>query len=56
MNFYYNPVRLHWGGHCICGIKEELERLHAKNILTIKWSDQALENQAGKELYEAVQN
>lgn len=56
MNFYYNPVRLHWGGHCICGIKEELERLHAKNILTVKWSDQALENQAGKELYEAVQN
>lgn len=54
MNFYYNPVRLHWGEQCLSELKGELESLQAKKILIIKWSDNALDNQAGKKLYEAV--
>lgn len=54
MNFYYNPVRLHWGEHCLAEIKEEMQQLQAENILIIKWNEKALENQAGKELYEAI--
>lgn len=54
MNFYYNPVRLHWGEHCLCELKKELQSLQAKQILIIKWSEQALQNPAGEELYEAA--
>lgn len=54
MNFYYNPVRLHWGEHCLCELKTELLKLQAKNILLIKWSEQALNNPAGEDLYHAV--
>ena len=54
MNFYYNPVRLHWGEQCLSELKGELESLQAKKILIIKWSDNALDNQAGNKLYEAV--
>lgn len=54
MNFYYNPVRLYWGEHCLCELKEELQHLQAKNILIIKWSEQALKNPAGSDLYEAT--
>ena len=54
MNFYYNPVRLHWGEACLNGLKGDVESLQAKKILILKWSEQALENQAGKKLYEAL--
>lgn len=54
MNFYYNPVRLYWDTHCISHIKENVKELNAKKVLLIKWSETALQNEAGKELYEAL--
>lgn len=54
MNFYYNPVRLYWDSHCICHIKGNIEELNAEKIMLIKWSEAALENKAGNELYEAL--
>lgn len=54
MNFYYNPVRLHWGEACLNGLKGDVESLRVKKILILKWCERALENQAGKKLYEAL--
>lgn len=56
MNFYYNPVRLHWGEHCLNELKTEVQNLSAKHILIIKWSEQALNNTAGEELYRSISN
>ena len=54
MNFYYNPVRLYWDSHCIKNLKENIKELNAGKILLIKWSETALQNEAGKELQEAL--
>lgn len=54
MNYYYNPVRLYWDAHCISNIKENIAELGAKSVLLIKWSNAALENQAGKDMYQAL--
>lgn len=54
MNFYYNPVRLYWDTHCISHVKENVKELNAKKVLLIKWSETALQNEAGKGLYEAL--
>ena len=54
MNFYYNPVRLHWGEQCLSELGNELQSINAKKVLIIKWNDKALDNQAGKLLHEAV--
>lgn len=54
MNFYYNPVRLHWGEQCLTRLTEELQELKAEKVLILKWSHSALENPAGSALYEAV--
>lgn len=54
MNFYYNPVRLYWNEQCICNLKENIKELNVKKVLLIKWSENALENNAGKELYGAL--
>lgn len=55
MGTYYNPVRLYWGVHCLKEAKEVIETL-GKNVLLIKWSDTALDNEAGNELTEALIN
>ena len=54
MNYYHNPVRLYWDTHCIKYVKDVIGELNVKKVLLIKWSETALENQAGKELYEAL--
>lgn len=54
MNFYYNPARLYWGEHCLNELKTEVQNLQAKHILLIKWSEQALENTAGEEMYQSL--
>lgn len=54
MNFYYNPVRLYWDTHCITKLKENIEELNVRKILLITWSENALQNSAGQELYEAL--
>lgn len=54
MNYYHNPVRLYWDTHCIKYVKDGIGELNVKKVLLIKWSETALENQAGKELYEAL--
>ncbi len=54
MNFYYNPVRLYWDEQCICNLKENIKELNVKKVLLIKWSENALDNNAGKQLYEAI--
>lgn len=56
MNFYYNPVRLYWDTHCMEHVKDVIEELNAHKILLIKWSETALENQAGQELYKSISN
>lgn len=54
MNFYYNSVRLYWDSHCICNLKDNMEELDVKKVLLIKWSENALQNDAGEELREAI--
>lgn len=54
MNYYHNPVRLYWDTHCIKYVKDVIGELNVKKVLLIKWSETALENQTGKELYEAL--
>lgn len=54
MNTYYNPVRVFWGEHCLVDMKNVCEEL-GKKVFLIKWSDKALDCNAGKELKEALQ-
>lgn len=54
MNFYYNPVRLYWDFKCIKDLGPCIEGLNVKKILLIKWSEIALDNSAGKEMYEML--
>lgn len=54
MNYYYNPVRLYWDTHCLKHMSDIVKNLGANNVLLIKWSEAALENQGGRDLYEAL--
>lgn len=55
MGTYYNPVRIFWGEHCLTELRDISDKL-GKKVLLIKWSAQALENEAGKELTESLKN
>lgn len=55
MNTYYNPVRLFWGPHCLKEAKSICNEL-GKKVLLLKWGENALENGAGEELKDALQD
>lgn len=53
MGTYYNPVRLYWGTYCLRELQGITKGLGTK-VLLIKWSEEALNNEAGKELTDAI--